>query len=103
MADTNILQPDDSAAQIALPTRMDTANAPNVLADIAAHRGRDICLDFENVTMLGTLCLQVLLNARHHWDANGHAVTLANLSSPVEKALADFGSRPQNLITGGVT
>ena len=103
MADTDILQVGDGAAQIALPDRLDTAAAPKLLADLAPHRGRDICLDFENVTMLGTLCLQVLLNARHHWDANGHAVTLANLSSPVEKALADFGSRPQNLITGGAT
>ncbi|MBT8414537.1 MAG: STAS domain-containing protein [Boseongicola sp.] len=101
MADIDILQPDESAAQIALPTRLDTASAPTVLAEIAAHRGRDICLDFANVTMLGTLCLQVLMNARHHWDLNGQKVTLANLSSAAEKALADFGTTPQNLTTGG--
>lgn len=101
MADTDILQTGDGATQIALPDLLDTAAAPTLLADLAPHRGRDICLDFENVTMLGTLCLQVLLNARHHWDADGHAVSIRNLMPPVEKALADFGAPPQSLISAG--
>lgn len=101
MADTDILQVGDGAAQIALPDRLDTAAAPKLLADLAPHRGRDICLDFENVTMLGTLCLQVLLNARHHWDADGHVVLIRNLMPPVERALADFGTTPQGLISAG--
>lgn len=101
MADTDILQADDGATQIALPERLDTAAAPTLLADLATHRGRDICLDFKNVTLLGTLCLQVLMNARHHWLADGQAVSLRNLMPPVEKALADFGISAQDLTSAG--
>ncbi len=101
MADTDILRVGDGATHIALPERLDTAAAPTLLANLAPHRGHDICLDFANVTMLGTLCLQVLLNARHHWGVDGQRVSIRNVMPPVEKALADFGTSPQGLISEG--
>ena len=66
----------EAATHIVLPERLDTASAPSVLADLRLYRDHDVCLDFKNVTMLGTQCLQVLLNACHHWKVSGtpHAV-----------------------------
>ena len=103
MADPDQLNNAESGVCIALPERLDTASAPALLADLAPHQNEDICLDFERVTMLGTLCLQVLMNARHHWATAGHAVSLKNMMPPIEKALADFGTTPQALATGGTS
>ncbi|MBT8459893.1 MAG: hypothetical protein KJN60_09510, partial [Boseongicola sp.] len=56
-----------NGTRYALPARLDTAYAPKLLADLLPYQGQNICLDFKEVTILGTLCLQVLMNARHHW------------------------------------
>ena len=103
MADPDLLNVAESGVHIALPERLDTASAPALLADLVPYQDTDICLDFKEVTMLGTLCLQILLNARHHWAAAGHAVTLKNVMPPVEKALADFATSRSALSTGGAT
>ena len=101
MAEPDLLNDAQTGVHIALPERLDTATAPQLLAELAPYQDRDICLDFGEVTMLGTLCLQVLMNARHHWAAAGHSVTLQNILPPVEKALADFGATHQALSTEG--
>ncbi len=84
---------------IALPERLDTAAAQSLHAELLAHANEDLHLDFASVTMLGGLCLQVLLNLRHHWEVSGHSVTLTNISPQISKALADFGTSPSALST----
>lgn len=101
MAEPDLLDNAQGGIQIALPERLDTANASALMAELSLHQDHDICLDFQEVSMLGTLCLQVLMNACHHWTAAGRAVSLKNISPPVEKALADFGTTPRALSTGG--
>jgi len=93
--------PDNStAADLTLPARLDTATAPDVLALISAHQGRDLCLDFGQVTMLGARCLQVLLNAGHHWTAAGHSLSMSNITPETDKAFLEFGTTANAVTTG---
>jgi len=103
MPDPDLSHNAEGAVLITLPERLDTAAASDVLANLIGYKGHDICLDFKDVKMLGTLCLQVLLNTRHHWQADGNVVSLKNIMPEVAKALADFAATPKSLMTGDIT
>ena len=102
MVGTDISSGAATPVLISLPDRLDTSAAPTVHATLAQHAGSDIQLDFKAVEMLGALCLQLLLNLRHHWQAAGQSVMLANMSPEISKALADFGTNPAALTTEGM-
>ena len=100
MVDADLLNDTPDAIQFALPSRLDTAAAPGLVSDLMAYEGRDICLDFKDVKLLGTLCLQVLLNVSYHWKLAGHSVSIKNVMPCVNAAIADFGTSPEALMTG---
>ncbi len=90
----------EGPVRVRLPEKLDTAAAEHVHAELARFAGRDLTLDFGKVTMLGALCLQVLLNARDHWSSGGHAITVSNVLPGVEKAFVEFGITETSLTTG---
>ena len=92
----------DAPVQICLPEKLDTAAASSVHRDLARHQGSDLTLDFSDVKMVGGLCLQVLLNAQHHWAEGEHTITVANVVPDVEMLFVELGVTAKSLETGDV-
>ena len=55
-------------ARIMLEARLDTSAASKLMAQIETAEGNDLVLDASGVEMLGGLCLEAILNARHRWS-----------------------------------
>lgn len=59
---------------LSLPQKLDFAYAPEFLGHLRALRGQNVILDGGNVKVLGGLCAQILLSARHHWNSDGKSL-----------------------------
>jgi chemotaxis protein CheX len=55
-------------------------------------RGAPLCVDASRVEMLGGLCLQVLLAARHAWMRDGASFTITPRSAGFDAAITAFGA-----------
>ena len=101
MADSEAPNNAATPIRIPMPERLDTSAAASLHERLKAQSGKDLLLDFSSVRTMGGLCLQLLLNARHHWQLAGNSVALTNMSSEISKTLADFGTEPSALTTEG--
>lgn len=59
---------------LSLPQKLDFAYAPEFLGHLRALRGQSLILEGGNVKVLGGLCAQILLSARHHWHTDGNSL-----------------------------
>ena len=100
MGEINSGQTDGSAVKVALPVRLDSASAKQLLNELAQHEATDICLDFSEVQHIGGQCLQVLLNLKHHWELNNLRVSTTGLGQQVEDQLVQLGIEAGALETG---
>lgn len=74
---------DDAPLRLILPPVLDSAAAVGLADRFQAARGRPVRVDAGGVTLLGGLCLQVLLSAARTWRAD-------RLAYAVGPASADF-------------
>lgn len=63
-----------------LASNLDLAAAKPLWEELSAARARPLDVDASNVDRLGGLCLQVLMEARRTWRADGVAFAIANPS-----------------------
>ncbi len=87
----------DEEAVLTLPTDLDLRTASALHAAILARRGADLRVDAAGVLHLGAQCLQVLLAARHQWDADGHELLIEAPSQPFVAALSLLGAAPDDV------
>lgn len=77
-----------------LPEVMTSRYAPDLVTDLKALRGRPITLDASSVRQIGTLCLQVLISARHTWKMDGYDFRISGASEEMTKRWTLFGLPP---------
>ena len=90
-------------AEISLAASLRSAEALELKSTIERARGGPLCLDAENVTMLGAQCLQVLLAARAAWATKGLKFEIKNLSGDMHAALGILGVQPEQIGAREVT
>lgn len=83
-----------AGAALVLAERLDLVAAQPLAAAIRALRDGPIRLDAGAVSLLGGLCLQVLLAAASDWRARGLGWSIAPRSRSFDQALAIFGVTP---------
>lgn len=76
-----------------LPARLDSSGAPALLQGLLDHRGHALNLDVSGVEVIGALAFEVLIAAGRQWEADGHTLTLTNLSDRYLAACAALGLR----------
>ena len=86
--------------RIELLSRLDSGAADALHQALSLGEGQDIELDASNVTMLGGLCLELLLCARQVWKASGKTITVEEYSDAFSEHLARFGITPRDLSAG---
>ena len=85
---------------VALPARLDFPAAAPLAQTFIGLRGQDISVTADQVTLLGTNCLQVLLSAGRTWSADGKSLNYAGMSEAFVSQLKQFGLSPDALTEG---
>ncbi|WP_068115186.1 STAS domain-containing protein [Tropicimonas marinistellae] len=84
-------------ARLSLPARLDLPAAAPLAQELLSLRGSPVTLCGDEVSLLGTPCLQVLVSARRSWDADGFSLTLTDPSPALTEQLAVLGFTPADL------
>lgn len=82
--------------------KLDVTAAPAFHADLVARAGQDIVIDLEEVTLMGTLCLQVCIAAARDARSSDTKFTIENASDPVLVQLSSMGFTPETLAEGTI-
>lgn len=90
--------PGGDRARMILPEIMTSRYASDLMTGLKNLRGRPITVDASSVRQIGTLCLQVLISARHTWRSDGHDFRMSGASEEMAKRWTLFGM-PQGEIT----
>jgi len=88
---TNIVQ---------LDAKLDISAASELLTTLKSQDGEEVVLDFEKVTHLGALCLQVLLAAAKTFSDQGRTLAITNVSDRVSDQLRVMGMTPETVARG---
>ncbi|SFC58757.1 STAS domain-containing protein [Tropicimonas isoalkanivorans] len=86
-------------ARFSLPARLDLPAATPLAQDLLARRCDALTLAADDVTLLGTPGLQVLLAARRTWEADGQRLAVSSSSPAFEEQLVVFGLSASDLET----
>ena len=89
--------------KIVLEERLDSSAAEALLSDINNAQGADLTLDAAGVVVLGGLCLEVLLCAKHVWQTAGQSLSINDASDEFSDHLRRFGLSSQDLTVGEST
>ena len=81
-----------------LTGKLDLAAAPKLRDRLLAQAPGDVDVDFADVTMLGALCLQILVAAARAQAAGGHALHIINCPDAVKAHFAAMGLSPDTLM-----
>lgn len=84
--------PQDSAAKVTLPSRLDLGSIPKVASELNDRRGMAIDIDAGAVRHLGALGLQLLLSAEKEWCAKAIPLRVVPRSAEFDAALRTFGA-----------
>lgn len=87
---------------IVLPARVDIAAAGTLRERILSGSG-DLVLDAGAVNLVATPAVQVLMAARDHQQAQGHALRITHMSTGFRACLATLGVTTARLMTPEVT
>lgn len=90
------------AKRIRLEPKLDTSAAEGLAGELAAAEGEDTVLDGAAVELLGGLCLELILSARHLRAKAGRSLTLADPSPALAEDLRRFGLSTDLAPLGGV-
>ena len=90
----------DDVKTIKLPEKLNTAAAEPLFRELIAARGNPVSLDAADVVQLGSLCCQVLISAKHSWDADDVGLTLNDVPQPFLDGLESLGIPHNTLIEG---
>ncbi len=86
-------------ARFSLPARLDLLAAAPLAHDLLSRRGEALALAADEVVLLGTPGLQVLLAARRTWKADGQPITVSDPSPAFTEQLEVFGLSTSDLET----
>lgn len=86
-----------AAGPLTLGSRLDLSTVGALAAQIGERRGTDLTIDAGGVDHLGALGAQLLLAARHQWDADGQRLGITPRSAAFDAALAALGLSEQFL------
>ena len=84
-------------ARIMLEPRLDTSAAAKLQVQIEGAKDNDLILDAAYVEMLGGLCLETMLMAKHRWQESRHSFRIENGSDAFTKDLVVLGVRIEDL------
>jgi chemotaxis protein CheX len=85
---------------VTLPARLDLPAATPLADTLRGLRGKDLALNGQNISLLGTNCLQVLISASRSWEADGKSLTMVDMSETFTSHLAQFGLSLDDLTNG---
>ena len=85
---------------VQLEAKLDLSAASELLTTLKEQKDEEVILDFEKVTHLGALCLQVLLAAAKTFSAQGRTLKITNLSDRVSDQLRVMGMTPETVVRG---
>lgn len=84
-------------ATLALDPKLDLRAAGPLRDEILDRSGADLVLDANAVNHVGALALQVIRAAAKSWEADGHVLSLTNVSTDVADQLALLGFTPETV------
>jgi chemotaxis protein CheX len=87
-------------AQLRLPPKLDQKAAIALVEDLRARRGADLGLNAADTAHLGTLAVQAVLSAARTWAADGHRLSIFNVSDACVDQLSLLGFTPETLVEG---
>ena len=84
------------AGVLKLATRLDSAQAQRLAADLCARRGKPLQLDISAVETISALALEVIIAAARQWARDGHDLTLTGRSARFAETCTTLGLAPQS-------
>lgn len=91
------------AKRLALNARLDSSAAENLRNELVGAHGNDLILDGAHVDMLGGLCAELLMSARHLWHLQQASLSIENASVALIDNLKRMGLSLDDVMTGGGT
>ena len=82
--------------------KLDVTAVTGFHAQLVERLGQDIVIDFEKVTQLGALCMQVCLAAAREAQAAQISFDIINVTDPVLIQLSSMGFTPETLSEGRI-
>ncbi len=86
--------------RLPLNAKLDLKGATALADELRARRGADLILDASATKHIGASGVQVLLSAVASWAADGHRISLADVSDACVDQLHLLGFSPESLMTG---
>ena len=83
------------ARALKLATRLDSAQAQGLAADLCARRGKALQLDISPVETVSALALEVIIAAARQWALDGQDFGLTGRSARFAEACTRLGLAPQ--------
>ncbi len=87
--------------RLILKERLDSAAAEDLRDELETVVDEDVVLEASAVTVLGGLCLELLMGARQVWSAAGREFSVENPSLAFEENLVRLGLSAEQLNAGG--
>lgn len=85
---------------ISLDAKLDLPAASKLMTALTAQEADELVLDFENVTHLGALCVQVLISAAKTANSGSGSISFTNVSDRVIDQLRVMGLTPESIAKG---
>ncbi|MBM7067813.1 STAS domain-containing protein [Actibacterium sp. 188UL27-1] len=85
---------------VTLPARLDFPAAGKLAETFMGLRGQDVSVSADDVSLLGTNCLQVLMSAARTWSSDGKSFQFTSMSESFLSQLNQFGITPNTLMEG---
>ena len=85
---------------VTLDAKLDLSAASELMTALKAQDDEEVVLDFQDVTHLGALCLQVLLSAAKTTLAQGRTLSFVNISDRVVDQMRVMGMTPEAIAKG---
>lgn len=88
------------ADPVAPSGKLDLTAATALQREFTERSGQDVLLDFEQVTSLGALCLQLCIAAAREARSAGNSFEIINVTEPVAVHMESMGFTAASLAEG---
>jgi anti-anti-sigma regulatory factor len=88
------------AKRLVLNAKLDTSSARHLRDELIEAHGDSLVLDGSQVELLGGLCTEVLMSARHLWQQKNDSLTVENASIAMVDQLGRMGLSLNDIATG---
>ena len=85
---------------VTLDAKLDLSAAAQLATMLKENKSNEVVLDFEKVTHLGALCVQVFLAAAKTAAAEDRTISIVNVSDRVIDQLRVMGLTPETIARG---